>query len=62
MAFSRDLQQQAHYVIAVIGDGAMTGGLAFEALNHNGFAGKNMILIVNDNGMSIIQMLVHSPK
>ena len=38
MAFSRDLQQQAHYVIAVIGDGAMTGGLAFEALNHNGFA------------------------
>jgi len=53
MAFSRDLQQQAHYVIAVIGDGAMTGGLAFEALNHNGFANKNMILIVNDNGMSI---------
>ncbi|HCV85761.1 MAG TPA: 1-deoxy-D-xylulose-5-phosphate synthase, partial [Deltaproteobacteria bacterium] len=53
MAFSRDLQQQAHYVVAVIGDGAMTGGLAFEALNHNGFAGKNMILIVNDNGMSI---------
>ena len=53
MAFSRDLQQQAHYVIAVIGDGAMTGGLAFEALNHNGFASKNMILIVNDNGMSI---------
>ena len=53
MAFSRDLQQQAHYVVAVIGDGAMTGGLAFEALNHNGFASKNMILIVNDNGMSI---------
>ena len=53
MAFSRDLQQQAHYVIAVIGDGAMTGGLAFEALNHNGYAGKDMIVIVNDNGMSI---------
>jgi 1-deoxy-D-xylulose-5-phosphate synthase len=53
MAISRDLQNQAHYVISVIGDGAMTGGLAFEALNHNGYAEKDMIVIVNDNGMSI---------
>lgn len=39
--------------IAVIGDGAMTGGMAFEALNHAGVAGANMIIILNDNGIAI---------
>ncbi len=53
MAIGRDLQQQNHRVVAIIGDGAMTGGLAFEALNHNGYLDKNLLLIYNDNGMSI---------
>ena len=53
MAIGRDLQQEKHRVIAVIGDGAMTGGLAFEALNHNGSLDKNMLVIYNDNGISI---------
>ena len=53
MAIGRALQQKKHRVIAVIGDGAMTGGLAFEALNHNGSLDKNMLLIYNDNGISI---------
>lgn len=41
--------------VAVIGDGAMTGGMAFEALNHAGSAGLPIIVILNDNGMSISQ-------
>ena len=53
MAIGRDLQHKKHRVIAVIGDGAMTGGLAFEALNHNGSLDKNMLVIYNDNGISI---------
>ena len=53
MAISRDLREEDHQVIAVIGDGSMTGGMAFEALNHNGFAAKKMLLIYSDNGMSI---------
>ena len=53
MAIGRDLQQKKHRVIAVIGDGAMTGGLAFEALNHNGALDKNMLVIYNDNSVSI---------
>ena len=53
MAIGRDLQQKKQHVIAVIGDGAMTGGLAFEALNHNGSLDKNMLVIYNDNGISI---------
>lgn len=40
-------------VVAVIGDGAMTGGMAFEAMNHAGDAGANMIIVLNDNCMSI---------
>ena len=53
MAIGRDLQKKIHRVIAVIGDGAMTGGLAFEALNHNGALDKNMLVIYNDNSVSI---------
>ncbi len=53
MAIGRDLQKKNHRVIAVIGDGAMTGGLAFEALNHNGALDKNMLVIYNDNSVSI---------
>ena len=53
MAIGRDLQQKKHKVVSVIGDGALTGGLAFEALNHNGSLDKNMLVIYNDNGVSI---------
>lgn len=40
-------------MIAVIGDGAMTGGLAYEALNNSGTENDNLIVILNDNNMSI---------
>ena len=53
MARARDLSGEDHHVVAVIGDGALTGGMAFEALNHAG-ANKNRLLVVlNDNEMSI---------
>ncbi|MBQ5384445.1 MAG: 1-deoxy-D-xylulose-5-phosphate synthase [Treponema sp.] len=48
-----DIQGRNDKVIAVIGDGAMTGGMAFEALSHAGNLAKNLIVIVNDNQMSI---------
>lgn len=53
MAFSSELQDEDRHHIAVIGDGAMTGGQAFEAMNHAGDSGKNIIIILNDNCMSI---------
>ena len=53
MAIARDLNKEKHHVLAVIGDGALTGGEAFEALNHAGDLGKNLIVILNDNEMSI---------
>ena len=53
MAIARDLNREKHHVLAVIGDGALTGGEAFEALNHAGDLGKNLIVILNDNEMSI---------
>ncbi|CAM3741238.1 1-deoxy-D-xylulose-5-phosphate synthase [Cytobacillus oceanisediminis] len=53
MAIARDLKKENNYVIPVIGDGALTGGMALEALNHIGHEKKNMIVILNDNEMSI---------
>ena len=53
MAAARDILGRGEHVIAVIGDGAMTGGEAFEALNHAGDLKKNLIVVLNDNGMSI---------
>ncbi len=53
MAIARDLKQEHNYVVPVIGDGALTGGMALEALNHIGHERKNMIVILNDNEMSI---------
>ncbi|UOF90100.1 1-deoxy-D-xylulose-5-phosphate synthase [Fodinisporobacter ferrooxydans] len=53
MAIGRDLKGEKNQVIAVIGDGAMTGGMAFEALNHAGHIKKDMLVILNDNEMSI---------
>ena len=53
MAIARDLKGEKNYVVPVIGDGALTGGMALEALNHIGHEKKNMIVILNDNEMSI---------
>ncbi len=53
MALARDLKGDKEYVIAVIGDGALTGGMALEALNHAGTMKTNLIVILNDNEMSI---------
>jgi len=53
MAVARDLKGHRNHVIAVIGDGAISGGMAYEAMNHAGTQGSRLIVIVNDNGMSI---------
>ncbi|NDI34231.1 1-deoxy-D-xylulose-5-phosphate synthase [Chengkuizengella sediminis] len=53
MALARDLKGEKNNVIALIGDGAMTGGMALEALNHIGHEKKKMIVVLNDNEMSI---------
>ncbi len=53
MARARDLQGKNNNVIAVIGDGALTGGMALEALNDAGFSKTKMTVILNDNEMSI---------
>ena len=53
MAKARDLKNEKHSVIAIIGDGALTGGMALEALNHIGCTKTNVIVILNDNEMSI---------
>ncbi len=55
LAIARDLQGRDNHVIAVIGDGAMTGGMAFEAMNHAGHLQKRLLVILNDNEMSIAQ-------
>ena len=52
-AMARDLAGQDHHVVSVIGDGALTAGLAFEGLNQAGHMGKRMIVVLNDNEMSI---------
>ncbi|WP_246043754.1 1-deoxy-D-xylulose-5-phosphate synthase [Geomonas edaphica] len=52
-AVARDLKKEHNKVLTVIGDGAMTGGLAFEALNHAGELNKDLVVILNDNEMSI---------
>jgi 1-deoxy-D-xylulose-5-phosphate synthase len=53
MAAARDLAHEDHKVVAVIGDGSMTAGLAYEGLNQAGGLGKNMVVVLNDNEMSI---------
>jgi len=54
MAFASDYKgEKDKHHIAVIGDGAMTGGMAFEAMNHAGDSNKNLLIILNDNCMSI---------
>ena len=53
MARARDIRGENNYIIAVIGDGALTGGMALEALNDAGSSNTNLIVILNDNEMSI---------
>lgn len=53
MARARTLQKEEYSVLALIGDGALTGGLAYEGLNNAGASGEPLIVILNDNGMSI---------
>ncbi|WP_333593872.1 1-deoxy-D-xylulose-5-phosphate synthase [Anaerospora hongkongensis] len=53
LALARDLSGQKSHVLAIIGDGSLTGGQAFEALNHAGHLGTRMTVILNDNEMSI---------
>jgi len=54
MAAGNDYQDEAdRQVVAIIGDGALSGGMAFEALNNAGHAGKNLLVILNDNNISI---------
>ena len=53
MAVANEIDGNGHKAVAVIGDGAMTGGQAFEALNNAGFMNKDVLVILNDNNMSI---------
>ena len=53
LAAARDMKGEDYKVISVIGDGAMTGGLAYEALNNAGSMNTDLIVVLNDNGMSI---------
>ncbi len=53
MAVARDLKKEDRKVVAIIGDGAMTGGMAYEAMNNSGVIKSNMIVVLNDNNMSI---------
>src|SRR5262249_9470301 len=53
MAVARDLRGQSHNVVCVIGDGAMSAGMAYEAMNNAGVRDERLIVILNDNDMSI---------
>jgi len=53
LATARDLQNQSHKVVAVVGDGSITGGLALEGLNNAGRANTDLLVVLNDNQMSI---------
>ena len=54
---ARDILGEDHHVVAVIGDGALTGGMAYEALNNASHLKKNFIIVLNDNKMSISENL-----
>ncbi len=55
LAVARDLNKERSKVVAVIGDGSMTGGIAYEGLNHAGHLNKDLVVILNDNEMSIAE-------
>ena len=60
MAAARDIKGEKHEVVAVIGDGSLTGGMAYEAMDNLGFKKNKVIIILNDNGMSISNISVPS--
>ena len=53
MVLARDIQRSNYSVVAITGDGALTGGMTYEALNHAGNEGRDITVILNDNEMSI---------
>ncbi len=53
MATARDMRGESHHVVSITGDGAMTGGMAFEAINNAGASLSDLIVVLNDNRMSI---------
>ena len=53
MAIARDLKKEKHHVVSVIGDGAISAGMAYEAMNNAGSLNANLVVILNDNDMSI---------
>jgi 1-deoxy-D-xylulose-5-phosphate synthase len=53
MAVARDLRGEDYHVVAIIGDGGLTGGMAMEGLNQAGYLGRRLTIILNDNEMSI---------
>src|SRR6202011_3265736 len=53
MAVARDLEGKSHNVVCVIGDGAMSAGMAYEAMNNAGAMNSRLIVVLNDNDMSI---------
>ncbi len=53
LALARDRRRETHHVVAVTGDGCLTSGVTYEALNHAGHAGTRLIVVLNDNGLSI---------
>jgi 1-deoxy-D-xylulose-5-phosphate synthase len=53
MAVARDIRKEKKKVVAIIGDGAMTGGMAYEAMNNSGIRKSDLIVVLNDNNMSI---------
>jgi 1-deoxy-D-xylulose-5-phosphate synthase len=63
MAVARDLKGEGNNVIAVMGDGAMSAGMAYEAMNHAGARDNRLIVILNDNVMaSLVAGLSHAPR
>ena len=62
MATARDLKGERHKVVAIVGDGALTCGLSYEGMNNAGHSDRDIILIVNDNGMSISPNVGAIPK
>jgi 1-deoxy-D-xylulose-5-phosphate synthase len=59
LAIGRDIAKKKHNVISVIGDGALSGGMAFEAMNNAGASNAKMIVVLNDNEMLIPNLLGH---
>src|SRR5712692_10041178 len=53
IATARDLKHESFHVVAVVGDGALTCGLSYEAMNNGGHSDRDVIMVLNDNGMSI---------